>query len=933
MPIDFRASQIQTNKIIASGSTGTETGAQIVVYSHLADDGTAPNQGFINQSTFITSSIGTDIFLYVSGGIGQRNVGNAKSISCFGGDVHISGNLTVDGTYPSGGGTGTNFFWSPSNAVIEASGSLTITGSGYFKNGLSGSLQAVAPGVPYLLAGPNITIATNSLGQVSITGSASGGGGSSFYRLEVLDYYSTNATADTVAGQVIFPAHQFTGSIVLYGIIANTSPTATGSVRLYNVTSGSYVEIGGVGNEYLFVSGTTPTIVTSVNLISASNFNSSSQAIYELQVSSSNGASYGMFGGFELRPSGSFTGVTYSTSSTYYTYVSGTWEDGGDKLATTSSVAIAGNLGTGYFADAIGTDAYFFVSGVQGGKDGAVPGVAVFGGDVVISGTLHGGSPLKVGSPAQFFDDVTAYLKFQQGNDVSATGDYSHAQGQYSSAEGLGSHAEGGTTTASGMFAHAEGSQNTASGEASHAEGMSTTSSASGSHAEGQTTVASGDYSHAEGMFTFALGEGSHSEGIGTIASGSNQHVQGKYNKRDNDFSLFVIGDGTGDDDSDRGDIVRVNSGSSIGTGRVEVTGSLVATLGLSGSLTKLSDGTSYLIAGSGTNIVTGSNGSVTISATVQAAPTLQQAYDAGIATIAVNNLTGSLVLSGGLTPIGLNFPPLIRLEPGKNGPYATNFSAIDIYGYSGGSSASLVNIGTANSVAGGAQLTLRSTGGSVSKISWFSGAGELYNSTGKSEIYYQPDQSSLKFYVQGSGEKNVFVDGSGASGTANVAEFINATGTGGGTVRFFTGANTLNAIVLNSGSFEQSGSSVFKNKVEVTGSLSVSGSGGSNGTLTQYNGLRYYPKIVTSLPYTASLNDYIIAISASAGPGIELPASEFGRTFIVKDVSGSAAFDSIVVTAAGGEQIDGSPSATIAIDYGSAKFVYFGSGIGWGIV
>ena len=48
MPIDFRASQIQTNKIIASGSTGTETGAQIVVYSHLADDGTSPNQGFID---------------------------------------------------------------------------------------------------------------------------------------------------------------------------------------------------------------------------------------------------------------------------------------------------------------------------------------------------------------------------------------------------------------------------------------------------------------------------------------------------------------------------------------------------------------------------------------------------------------------------------------------------------------------------------------------------------------------------------------------------------------------------------------------------------------------------------------------------------------------------------------------------------------------
>jgi len=147
-----------------------------------------------------------------------------------------------------------------------------------------------------------------------------------------------------------------------------------------------------------------------------------------------------------------------------------------------------------------------------------------------------------------------------------------------------------------------------------------------------------------------------------------------------------------------------------------------------------------------------------------------------------------------------------------------------------------------------------------------------------------------------------------------------------------FYGAITYGT-VYNSGSFVQSGSATFKNQVQITGSLSVSGSNGNNGTLNQYNGLRYYPKIVTSLPYTASLNDYIIAVSASAGPGIELPSSEFGRTFIVKDVSGSAATDLITITAAGGELIDGSPTATIGIDNGSYTFVYFGAGIGWGII
>lgn len=46
------------------------------------------------------------------------------------------------------------------------------------------------------------------------------------------------------------------------------------------------------------------------------------------------------------------------------------------------------------------------------------------------------------------------------------------------------------------------------------------------------------------------------------------------------------------------------------------VTGSLTATTGLSGSLTKLADGTSYLIAGSNVTITSASNGAVTISST-----------------------------------------------------------------------------------------------------------------------------------------------------------------------------------------------------------------------------------------------------------------------------------------------------------------------------
>ena len=43
-------------------------------------------------------------------------------------------------------------------------------------------------------------------------------------------------------------------------------------------------------------------------------------------------------------------------------------------------------------------DVAFFVSGAIGSKGTSTKGVAIFGGDVVISGTLHGGSPLDIGS-------------------------------------------------------------------------------------------------------------------------------------------------------------------------------------------------------------------------------------------------------------------------------------------------------------------------------------------------------------------------------------------------------------------------------------------------------------------------------------------------------------------------------------------------------
>ena len=114
-----------------------------------------------------------------------------------------------------------------------------------------------------------------------------------------------------------------------------------------------------------------------------------------------------------------------------------------------------------------------------------------------------------------------------EGNNTTASRDYSHAEGNETTASGYSSHSEGVQTTASGKSSHAEGSETVARGEYSHAEGIGTTASGSYSHAEGSYTTASGPISHAEGASTKASGYYSHAEGTSTTASQFYSHAEG----------------------------------------------------------------------------------------------------------------------------------------------------------------------------------------------------------------------------------------------------------------------------------------------------------------------------------------------------------------------------------------------------------------------
>ena len=292
MTFDFRASQLRTSKIIASGSTGTR--AKILLYP-IDSQGTPLNQGNISSSLFGTGSIGNDVFLFVSGVVGGIGA-STNGIALFGGDVYSSGNLKVErniivGSFFSQGniafGDTTAFSGSLSSSLTahrvwrlpDASGDLLITSR--------------------LLAGPNITINSYSNGYVGITGSATSASVSTVYQT-IASYNTSLLTTPTSVGQLAFePSEVPTGSIYLRTILSTTTGSNFVYVALYNVTSGTFVHIGGSGITYLSSSATSGSKVQSVNLASATNWSTSS-AVYELQLHTSSSSYLGILGSAQI---------------------------------------------------------------------------------------------------------------------------------------------------------------------------------------------------------------------------------------------------------------------------------------------------------------------------------------------------------------------------------------------------------------------------------------------------------------------------------------------------------------------------------------------------------------------------------------------------------------------------------------------------------
>jgi hypothetical protein len=263
-----------------------------------------------------------------------------------------------------------------------------------------------------------------------------------------------------------------------------------------------------------------------------------------------------------------------------------------NSIYTTGSVIVRGG-DTAYDSPLDkGTDLFFYVSGSAGTRGTSTAGTALFGGDLVVSGSLSA-----------------------QGDIVEITGSLIVTNGISGSLTKLG---DGTSYLVAGNNITIVTSSN----------GSITLSSTGGS----VSTDDFFDSATAGSIFTTgsAAFKGAEPSIDSPMDKGSDVffYVSGSRNSKDGispGVSLFG------------GDMVI--SGSFIGFGdTMEITGTLKVTNGISGSLTKLTDGTSYLVAGNNISIVSASNGSITVSS---AAPSV-----AGNNTNVQFNATGSFSAS-----------------------------------------------------------------------------------------------------------------------------------------------------------------------------------------------------------------------------------------------------------------------------------------------
>jgi len=355
-----------------------------------------------------------DVAFYVSGSVGGKNHGletHAK-ISVFGGDLHVSGNLTVDGGSPGGGGGGAiDVGWlGPSTGQIDTTGSLGVSGSLYVAN----AIQHIGdPDTKMSFTNDKITFTAGNREFVRFSEST----------IDKTIFNNGN-------GPVLFIVNNTNGEVITAdanGVHINSVHSPENDFRVETDTK-SHTFFVDAGSERIGIDNPSPNELLDVNgNIVSSGFVTASMGLSGSLTRLADNTSYLIAGNNVTITSASNGAVTIAavdggtTTSGSFNVVTSFLDPG--QFVTTSSLSLAGNLGFAHPANAGRADTFFFVSGNIGDSGGlkSDSGMAVFGGDTVISGNLH----LPTAQRALYFGtDVTkTYVKSPGQDALDMSGD------------------------------------------------------------------------------------------------------------------------------------------------------------------------------------------------------------------------------------------------------------------------------------------------------------------------------------------------------------------------------------------------------------------------------------------------------------------------------------------------------------------------------
>ena len=727
MSYDFKAQQLQVNKLINSGNFGGN--APLLIYGI----GSATDQiGGINASHF--EGTGSDVWMFISGTRGSADSNGSFGTVAFKGDVVVSGALQLGesiapGTPASGKGvlyvkasdslvyfkndlgseynlatTGApggsdkqiqfndggsafngdaNFTFDKTIQRVEVTGSLAAT------LGFTGSLTKLATGGDYLVAGANITLITGSNGNVTISAAMGGSVAGSNTQVQFNDNGAfgavstfafetgsdrlvvTNLSAATITASYISPASPlvvrpqgstlaaasdtfffvsgsetsdyslFGGSVISSGSVIvktlsnkdavklsstgyisgsdalliggaitvgggsnSTAHQITGSVSVSNGITGSLTKLA-TGGDYL-IAGTNITLVTGSGgdvTISAAGGGGGSIAGSNTQVQYNNDGAFGAKSTFTFATGSNRLSVTHISAST----VTASFISPGSPLVIRPQ-------GSSLLAN---SDTFFFVSGSE------TSDFAVFGGQIVSSGSIRvknnlsvenvqittngviSGSGALTAGGATTLNSTLNVVGLTTLNVLTASGGVQvkgpNVAGAFAVTDAPGANNK---FTVNGSTGEVSGSGNLLSGG-----GLTVASAAALNSTLNVVGVSTLNVLTASGGVQ-VKGPASPTAFAVTDAGGGNNR--------------FVV-DGINGNVSGSGTLQIASSitigGSNLNTIH-QVTGSLVVSNGISGSLTKLSDGTTdYLFAGQGILLSTGSGGTVTITGGGGASP------------------------------------------------------------------------------------------------------------------------------------------------------------------------------------------------------------------------------------------------------------------------------------------------------------------------